>query len=194
MATINTRLLPFRDYDEHEVYGFFALNDTGVAGTFVSAVTYNPDNQDGWSNTAPGAEYNNILSLRYESKAKAAPAASGAAKWNVLGVTLKSTLEFDENGEKLLFHKEKCDKLQAVVSGEPVPILKRGLVTLTSDAYVGTPTPGFVGVIEGAGIIRAVNPSVLSPTGTYTPDQVVGRFISTSGSNFGGYALFDVQL
>jgi hypothetical protein len=197
MATINTHLLPFRDYDEHEVLGFFALNTTGVAGQFVTVDTFNPDNQNGYSNIAPGASYDNVLSLRHEVKAKVAPAASGAKASQVLGVTLKSTLEFDENGEKLIFHPEKKNKLQCVTSGESTPILKRGLVTLASTAYSGTPTPGALGVISplGGGKLLVVPATGIVTTGVgYKLDDVVGRFISSAGTKQGGYALFEVSV
>lgn len=197
MPTINTRILPFRDYDEHEVLGFFALNQTGVAGQFVSVVSFDPDNGDGYSSIAPGATYNNVLSLRYESKAKVQPAASGTKASQVLGITLKSTLEYDENGEKLIFHPEKCNKLQCVTSGQPTPILKRGLVTLASTAYSGTPAPGALGVISpnGDGKLLVVAATGLVTTGVgYKAEDVVGRFISASGAKNGGYALFEVSV
>jgi hypothetical protein len=197
MATQKNKILPFRDYDEHEVLGFFATAETGVAGTFVSISAFNPDAGDGWSSIAPGAEYPNVLSLRYQSNAKVIPAASGAKASQVLGITLKDTREFDENGEKLLFHPEKCDKLQCVVSGQPVPILKRGLVTLASSAYLGTVAPGYVGVIDnsGNGVLRAVDPAAIVTTGVgFRADQVVGRFISSAGTKNGGYALFEVSV
>jgi hypothetical protein len=197
MATINTRLLPFRDYDEHEVLGFFALNQTGVAGQFVSFSTFDPDNQKGFSSVSPGADYDNVYSKRYEVKAKVAPAASGTKASQVAGITLYSTLEFDENGEKLIFHPEKKDKLKAVTSGEGVPILKRGLVTLTQGAYLGTPAPGSYGVISpsGDGKILAVSATGLVTTGVgYKLDDVVGRFISSAGTKQGGYALFEVSV
>jgi hypothetical protein len=197
MATQKNNLLPFRDYDEHEVLGFFALDGTGVAGTFVSVSAFDPDAGDGYSNIAPGATYGNVLSLRYESKAKVAPAASGAKASQVLGITLKDTREVDENGEKLIFHPEKCNKLQCVISGQPVPVLKRGLVTLVSGAFLGTPQPGYVGVIDnsGNGKIRAVDPTAIVTTGVgFKADQIVGRFISSVGDKHGGYAMFEVSV
>jgi hypothetical protein len=197
MATINTRLLPLRDYDEHEVLGFFALNQTGVAGQFVTVSAFDPDAQNGFSSVAPGATYDNVLSLRHEVKAKVTPAASGAKASQVLGITLYSTLEYDENGEKLIFHPEKKAKLKAVTSGEAVPILKRGLVTLAASAYLGTPAAGSVGVISpsGDGKILAVAATGLVTTGVgYKLDDVVGRFISSPGTKQGGYALFEVSV
>lgn len=197
MATINTRLLPFRDYDEHEVLGFFALNQTGVAGQFVTVASFDPDAQQGYSTVAPGATYSNVLSLRHEVKAKVTPAASGSKASQVLGVTLYSTLEYDENGEKLIFHPEKKAKLKCVTSGEATPILKRGLVTLASSAYVGTPAPGALGVISpsGDGKLLVVAASALVTTGVgYKLDDVVGRFISSAGTKQGGYALFEVSV
>jgi hypothetical protein len=197
MATQKNNILPFRDYDEHEVLGFFALDGTGVAGTFVTVSSFNPDTLDGYSNIAPGATYGNVLSLRYESKAKVTPAASGSKASQVLGLTLKDTREVDENGEKLIFHPEKCNKLQCVISGQPVPILKRGLVELAATAYSGTPAPGALGVISplGGGKIVVVAATGLVTTGVgYKAEDVVGRFISSAGTKNGGSAFFEVSV
>ena len=70
----NERLMPFRDYDEHDVINLFAFGDTAVvlndsttveAGSVVKVKT-------GWKNTDEtqlltdvGASYNNVVSQRY---------------------------------------------------------------------------------------------------------------------------------
>lgn len=195
MATIQNALLPFRGYAEEEVINLFALNTTGIAGLLVTPTAFNPDSGDGYSTVPVGSTYNNTLSNRYESKAKIALSASGDTKYNVLGIMLKDTREVDENGEKLLFHPELATKLNCVISGQNVPVLKRGLVTLTSEAYSGVPAIGNVGVVSklGGGKIHALHPTGVTGAG-YTADQIVGKFISSSGSKFGGYALFLLDL
>ena len=70
----NERLMPFRDYDEHDVINLFAFGDDAVtlnttttvqAGSIVKIKT-------GWSNTDEtqmltdvGSSYNNVVSQRY---------------------------------------------------------------------------------------------------------------------------------
>ena len=49
---------------------------------------------------------------------------------NVLGMTLNQTALKDENGEKLLYYPQKALENQAVLSGQAVPVLTRGIVTL----------------------------------------------------------------
>ena len=44
-----------------------------------------------------------------------------------VGITLRETLAYDENGEKLLYYKQKLDEAQAVLPGQTVPVLTRGL-------------------------------------------------------------------
>lgn len=53
-----------------------------------------------------------------------------------IGITLRQTLAYDENGENLLRYPVKKDELQAVGPGETVPVLSRGLVLLSKDAFV----------------------------------------------------------
>jgi hypothetical protein len=117
---------------------------------------------------------------------------------------LKQTLEKDENEEKLLYNPVKRDELQAVLSGQAVPIATKGIFTLTSDAFDnannGTPScvPGTAAVISPAtaGKVSGVAFSSLygglatSVTGLahvgqggtvvkYTTDHVVGTWIGS---------------
>ena len=60
------------------------------------------------------------------------PAADGS---DALGITLRETLAYDENGEKMLNYRVKLDEAQAVLPGHTVPVLTRGLVLLHTDAF-----------------------------------------------------------
>jgi len=193
--TIQNKLLPFRDVGPHEEINLFALNTTGEAGLFVKPTAFDLDNADGYSSIGVGATYGNTFSNRYESKAKIALSASGDTKYSVLGVMLKDTREVDENGESLLFHPELATKLNCVISGQNVPVAKRGMLLLKSGAYLGTPAIGSVGVIShsGSGRIQALAPSAVTGAG-YTSDQIVGKFISANSAKFGGNALFLLDL
>lgn len=197
MPTLQNKLLPFRDYDEHEVLNLFSLNGTGLAGTFVAFETHDPSNADGWTTQAVGASYDGVTSLRYEVKAKVKVATSGLSKYEVAGITLFDTREVDNNGLLLKFNPQRKAELQCVLSGEAVPVLKRGLITLSKDAYEGTPTVGNVGVIGNAGKVLSITPgSLTTATGAtgWKADHVIGRFISSSGSQHGGFALFEINV
>jgi hypothetical protein len=194
-------LAPFRQYDENEVVNLFSLNVTGQNGMFVSYVTgnQNPDNADGYTTLAVGASYTNIVSTRYVNSRQVRPAAAGDTVWQVAGVTLHTTAEFDENGNKLILQpSDAVYERGYVLSGQSVPILRRGLVTLVMSQVDGIPLPGYVGIVTGNGRISVANPTSFAITGlgNFT-NNVVGRFISSTGSNnysaAGGYVQFEVQ-
>ena len=52
-----------------------------------------------------------------------------------LGITLRSTLAYDENTEKLLYYNIKKDELQCVIPGEVVPVITKGIFTFTSKSF-----------------------------------------------------------
>lgn len=185
-----TRLMPFRDYSEHETVNLFSKDVTGVAGELVKIVRSNPSDTDGWSNTNVGADFDRIVSLRYEVKDKIKATEGTENKYEVLGLTLFPTLEWDENGVPLKYNEQRKRELQAVLSGEASPVLTEGLVYLTSAAYVGTPAVGHVGQPAAGGKIQVVDPT---DTGAYDANKVIGRFLSASGSQFGGTALFKLE-
>ena len=120
----NERLLPFRDYDEHDVVNLFAFDDAAVnmdsstvinAGSVVKIRT-------GWSNTDEtqqlgnaGAGYDNVVSQRYGVNAKVEYCNGGPSEVP-LGVTLYDVRENDENGELLKFNPQKAAELQAAIT------------------------------------------------------------------------------
>lgn len=199
MLNTQGNLFPFRQYAEAEVINFFALNGTGQNGLFVALETgqQDPADADGYTTSALGANYTNVYAPRFENKRKVRLAAATDTKYNAVGVTLHTTAEYDNNGQKLVLQPQsRRDELGFVVSGQTVPVLTRGIVTLGKGAYVGTPIPGHVGVLTGNGQIAVMNPAtVLAATGAASYEhKVVGKFISTSGSAFGGYAQFKLEL
>lgn len=156
------RLLPFRQYDENDVVNLFALkcdsvnlknvgpNDDGINadGVLVSVVSgaYGGDtiNFDDVNNQGFFATYSSPVGRNQypANPLKVEPASSG--NFNAIGVTLRSTLAFDENGESLLFNPVKKDELQAVLSGQTVPVLSKGIITVTENAIKAgdKPVPG----------------------------------------------------
>jgi len=199
MLDTQGNLFPFRQYGEAEVVNFYSLNGTGQNGLFVALETgnQNPADADGYTSTSVGAGYTNTFATRYETKRKVRLAAATDTKYNALGVTLHTTAEYDNNGQKLvLLPRDRRDELGFVVSGESVPVLTRGIVTLGKGAYVGTPIPGYVGVLTGNGQVAVMDPAVATATtgANSFAHKIVGKFISTSGEAFGGYAQFKLEL
>ena len=139
----NERLKPFRDYSEHDVINLFAFGDRSVTlGT--STVVYAGSAvkvQTGWSNTNElemlgdvGAAYANTVSERYGVTADVQYTEGGADE-AALGLTLYDVREYDENGEALKFNPRKQDELQAVLSGQAVPIATRGVFLMATGSW-----------------------------------------------------------
>jgi hypothetical protein len=59
-----------------------------------------------------------------------------------LGITLRETLAFDENGEKMISYKQKLDEAQGVLPGQSVPVLTKGLILLSASAFASAPALG----------------------------------------------------
>jgi len=123
MATLR----PFRDYDEKDVINLFAWSGAVPTnrGTVVKI-------QRGYlaTDTSPtmigavGASYNNTVSQLWGAYAKVAAAGAGEA---ALGILLKDVRETDENGEALKFNPVKLGEMDAVLSGQAVPVVTRGI-------------------------------------------------------------------
>jgi len=138
MPTLN----PFRSYDEKDVINLFAFDGTlpATKGTLVKVST-------GWKSSdelemlgSVGASFGNTVSQRYGVTAKVAVAGATDAP---LGMLLFDVKETDENGELLKFNPRKAAEMEAVLSGQSVPIVTKGIflysgATLASDA----PTAG----------------------------------------------------
>lgn len=196
MLDTQGNLLPFRQYGEAEVINFFALNGTGQNGLFVALETgqQDPANSDGYTTAGLGATYTNIYAPRFENKRKVRLATSTDTVYSAVGITLHTTAEYDSNGQKLvLLPKERRDEMGFVISGESVPVLTRGIVTLRKGAYNGTPIPGYAGVLSGNGTITAVPGATVAASADLS-SRAVGKFISSSGSAFDGYAQFKLEL
>lgn len=152
------RLLPFRQYAEQDVVNLYAVLPTGTnamdapftnggndAGVLVKVsngnMSQDPITYDGGqgNNYLGKTDYPFVGRDKYPSvPLQVNEAASGDA---ALGVTLRQTLTHDENGEKLIYYPQKAIEMQAVISGQAVPVLSRGIVTLdNTDAFTTAPT------------------------------------------------------
>lgn len=186
------RILPFRQYDENDVINMFALNSAyvnesttgssfGDAGVFVAVdsadfnadpITYGTDSYLGKT------DYPFVGANQYPSVSlKVKPAVSGNA---LLGITLRQTAKFDENGEKLLYYPQKKEELQCVLPGQAVPVATRGVFTVSSAAYTGS-------LVVGGGIKLTTGVAAsgkVGPCSVSDPDRV-GLVIGTGSRSSG---------
>lgn len=207
------RLLPLRDYSEHDVINLFALNTAnnqstdagaGDAGVIVAVndgdIGYEPI-QHITSSYQGKTDYGRIGRVQYpEVGLKVAVAGTGD---QAIGITLRETALYDENNEKYLYNRQKADENQIVLSGDAVPVLTRGQVTLDQSAFIanGVPAPGsklVVGAASGkfdaygtSGAGTSVVGTVLA-TGARTANQDADQFAGSAGST-GVYALCKID-
>ena len=153
------RILPYRDYSEHDVVNLFALDLSGADAAALAAMTSaGSGNHDAGvvvkvsAGALPGDAPSTLSTsgaLRdylgasfsgvhigfnaYPSNGMTVAPADGTGA--TLGITLRETLAFDENGEKMLTYKQKLDEAQGVLPGQTVPVLTKGLVLLSGDAF-----------------------------------------------------------
>jgi hypothetical protein len=173
------RLLPFRQYDEQDVINLYSLNlaasdagygpdtngvnDNGVvvsvtSGDFDAGIDFAyGDTANTYGKYLGKTGYPHVGRNGYPQVTgmQVTAAAVGTATdepTTPLGITLRQTLTHDENGEKLLYYRQKLIELQAVLPGEVVPVLTRGVVTLAASAFVSSEEPEIgADVYTGAG-------------------------------------------
>ena len=147
----NERLRPFRDYSEHDVLTLFSFDDPAVslgtsdtvyAGSCVKV-------KNGWRNDDEtqflgdvGADFANTVSDRYGTSATV-EYTDGGDDEAALGITLYDVREYDENGEALKFNPRKAAELQAVLSGQAVPVATRGVFLMATGAWASSPGATF---------------------------------------------------
>ena len=161
MAANNTQSLkPFRQHAETDVINLFTLQDDDgdivasyadlkadgakmTKGILVSV------KGNGWKNSDdpvgktgignPGASYDNTVSFRYGATAAVEPYKAGEEP---IGITLFDVAEVDENGEKLIYNPRKAAEMQAVVSGQAVPVLTKGIILYSGLMSADPPAAG----------------------------------------------------
>lgn len=204
------RILPFRQYNENDVVNLYrseaanaSVTDSGDgdAGVFVKVssadlnvgpVAYEDSSYLGKTDYAfVGADQLPVVQNSF------VPATSGNA---VLGITLAQTAQTDENGEKLIYYPQKQLELQAVHSGQAVPVLTKGVVTISSDAVAGggNLTPGHyisisstAGKIEGHAAKYDKSIGQVLATGSRVAGLSADQFAGSAGST-GTYSIIQI--
>jgi hypothetical protein len=173
-----TDLRPFGDHDEHDVINLFGYRGLLDRGTLVKP------SGSGWITTesdiaslgAAGNSYANTVSQRFGVKTQVVTAGTGDA---VLGMTLYDVKEQDENNEQLLFNPQKREELNAVLSGQAVPIVTKGYF-LYSGSINGATTANQPLFPSGNGLLTT-NP-VNQIGGSSAQGAVAGRVGKTIGA------------
>ncbi len=187
-------LRPLRDISQHFVTnGFYTFNLSGAypasKGLFVKILS-------GWNSEQQlnelgdvGAHYNNTVSQRYGLFPQVATCVGSGD--NAIGCLLYDVRETDENGERLVFKPTKQTQMQAVLSGQAVPILQKGTV-LYSGINGGGRNPVFVtaGAPAFLGIDGGVNTS--GSMGNLGSVTRVGTFMGSTDAN--GWVLLKIDL
>ena len=187
------RILPFRQYSEHDVVNLYSVigsdvldqttdSGAGDAGLFVKVSAGNFDADPVTYQNEPylgKTDYPFIgnEAMYPEVNLKITGAGSGEIP---LGLTLYQTAKKDENDEKLLYHPQKAAELQAMLPGQAVPVLTKGIVTLAQAAFEGpantyTPGNGIIMSEDTAGKISGLaRPSSHDATGNWIFGHVLG--------------------
>ena len=92
--------------------------------------------------------------------------------------------ELDENGEKLILHPDKEERMQARPSGWAIPIVKRGLVEF-SGANAANAKGGEPAYLSVDGL-------TLTTTGVAGQNTRIGQFLGPMDSN--GYIFVNLAL
>jgi hypothetical protein len=190
---MSLRLYPFRQYSEYDVINLFAsdtvdtlpsTNGNGSAGVFVKVSAGNLDLDPityATNDTVLGkTDYPFLGAAQYPSVPLTFSAATTGAP--VLGITLNQTLLTDENGEKLLYNPIKRAELQAVLSGQAVPVATRGIFTLADTAIdwvdANMAPNSHLLISANAGKVTGLSSVNNGPalTGNYT---IIGRVLAT---------------
>jgi hypothetical protein len=182
------RLKPFRQHAETDVVNLFSLQDDDgdvvasysdlkADGGKINKGVLVSVKGNGWKNSDdpvgktgignPGASFSNTVSFRYGTTATVEPFKSGEAP---LGITLWDVAEVDENGEKLIYNPRKAAEMQAVVSGQAVPVLTKGIVL-----YSGNLTSGGANSVTAGSTIYADNANGGSLSTSATSDGSVAQ-------------------
>ncbi len=179
---------PIRDFSEHEVLPtLFRWNPTGTyptsKGTMVKIISGATADQTLAQLGDVGAHYQNVVAQRY-----GVPAFVGAVTNsgdNCVGMTLYDIRETDENGERLILHPDKMERMQAVPSGWPVPILRRGFVQYS----------GFtVSPLGGEAIyLSPANDATISISGSSPASTRVGTAYGPTGTQGFTYIFVNCQ-
>jgi hypothetical protein len=171
---------PYAQADEkYDIINNFGYDGTANRGTFVKIST-------GWTLKDEtnaqlgdvGNDFSNVVSELYGVTPRVTAAGTGD---DAIGMLYYDVKETDENGMPLKFTNRKAAAINAVRSGQAVPILTRGIVAYSG--INGTPAAGGAAYVSGDGEITAVS---------HTGAVRVGTFLGAKDAD--GYAVLKVNI
>ncbi len=200
------RILPFRQYSDHDVINMYSVLDfdvndntidsgRGDAGMFVKIADGNFDNDPVTyqTNTYLGKNDYPFLGTTEMYPEVNLKVTGAKDEDHAIGMTLYQTAKNDENGQKLLYNPEKQEEAQAMLPGQAVPIATKGIFTLASSAFDGPITsfaPGNrIKLSSNAGKITGfstVTAATITTGDLVDEDKVFGHVLGTgTRSNVG---------
>ena len=186
-------LRPFRDYDEKDVINLFTISGAALPinkGTLVTVAL------SGFNTQAEpieslgvygGFSESNTISQRYGVTAKLTVAGTGDIP---LGITLFDMRETDENGLLLKYEPRKAAELEAILSGQAMPVVTRGIFLYSG--ITGSPAINASLYAGPAGVIDHFSTSASASGVTQYLQARVGKVIGQKDSQ--GFALIKLEL
>ena len=181
-----TTLLPFRDYDEHDVINLFTADSTITLPltkghiVMIDGGWLNNDELQFLGDVGTSSFDGGVVSERYGVKADFKKASGTSAP--VLGMTLYDVKETDENGEKLIFNPRKAAEMEVALSGQAVPVATRGVFLYSGD------TSAYSSVSAGDSLYHD-DAGLVTTTST---NAKVGKALGATGE--GGHILIKLEL
>ena len=200
------RILPFRQYSDHDVINMYSVLDfdvndntidsgRGDTGMFVKIADGNFDNDPVTyqTNTYLGKNDYPFLGTTEMYPEVNLKVTGAKDEDHAIGMTLYQTAKNDENGQKLLYNPEKQEEAQAMLPGQAVPIATKGIFTLASSAFDGPITsfaPGNrIKLSSNAGKVTGfstVTAATITTGDLVDEDKVFGHVLGTgTRSNVG---------
>jgi hypothetical protein len=187
MPHINRTLRPFRDYDEKDVLNFASITGTDLPvnkGTLVKLARGLQTDQEPLEMLGNYGDFSvsNTVLQRYGVIPKVQVSNAGE---NPLGMTLFDVRETDENGELLKYRPRKAAEMEAVLSGQAIPLVTRGIFQYSGGAS-GTITPGAVAYAGDNGHITPY-------TGAAGANKAIGKFLGPTGVDGSVFVWLNIQ-
>jgi hypothetical protein len=185
-ALTNRTLRPFRDYDEKDVMNFAALCGVDLPvhkGTLVKLAVGLKVDQDPLEMLGSYGTFTvaNTVLQRYGVTPKIVVTQTGETP---IGMTLYDCREVDENDRPLKYDKHKLDEMEALLSGQAVPFVTRGIFQVSGAGVTGTAVSAGASAYAGAnGLITA---------SIEAANVKIGKFLGPTGSD--GSAVLWLQI
>jgi predicted RecA/RadA family phage recombinase len=207
------RIKPLHDNDPHDEINLYALDysdlganpemnveDSGIfdSGVFVYVSEADLDKEplEFGNNAYLGKNYaSKGIHVQYPSVPLKIKAVTDDTSVEILGIALRQTLTHDENGEKLLYYREKLDELQAMLPGQAVPVATNGWFTFVAAAVETGEEPVAGGKVYLKAGANATTPATLSNTDNTGANPLVGTCLAVgAGAKTGKEEVYVVKL